>query len=82
MWFMHNYGGWGMGWGGGILMALVGLAFIALVIWGVMSLTRHGGCCAMTKTTTTHTAIDIAKERYARGEITKEQFEQIKKDLS
>ena len=27
-------------------------------------------------------ALDIAKERYARGEITKEQFDQIKRDLS
>ncbi|MEK7280844.1 MAG: SHOCT domain-containing protein [Chloroflexota bacterium] len=26
--------------------------------------------------------MDIAKARYARGEITKEQFEQLKRDLS
>lgn len=28
------------------------------------------------------TTIDVVKKRYARGEITKEQFEQLKKDVS
>jgi len=52
-----------------------------LAIWGIIRLTRHGGCCS-TAITTGHTPLDIAKERYAKGEITKEQFEQIKKDLN
>ena len=73
--------GYGMGWGGGIFMALVCIVFIGLVIWGIVMLARHGH---MTEhhSLTNKTPIDIAKERYAKGEITKEQFDQIKKDLS
>jgi len=74
-------GGYGMGWGGGIFMALVCIVFVGLVICGIVMLARHGH---MTEhhSLTNKTPIDIAKERYAKGEITKEQFDQIKKDLS
>jgi putative membrane protein len=53
---------------------------IALVIWGIMRLTRDGSTKGGNGEKPS--PLDIAKERYARGEITKEQFEQMKKDLS
>ncbi|MFC1861471.1 SHOCT domain-containing protein [Chloroflexota bacterium] len=48
---------------------------IALVVWGINRLTKRDG------STVKHTPLEIAKEQYAKGEINKEEFEQIKKDL-
>ena len=73
MWYMHDFGGWGMLFGG-IFMFIFWGGLIALAIWGITKLTRRD-------THLTHSPMEIAKERYARGEITKDQFEQIKKDL-
>ena len=72
----YNPGGWGW-WSaaGFIWMILFWGAIIWLVVWGINKLSRRD---ASEKTT----PVEIAKMRYARGEITKEQFEQIKKDLS
>ncbi|MFC2014341.1 SHOCT domain-containing protein [Chloroflexota bacterium] len=56
-------------------MLIFGGGLIALIIWGITRLTRRD------ESTAKHTPLEIAKERYAKGEINKEQFEQIKKDL-
>jgi putative membrane protein len=66
----------GWGWVGlGILhMAL----FWVLVILGIVVLVKWlAGSTPRSETR----AIDILKERYAKGELTRDQFEQMKRDL-
>ncbi len=78
---MEGWWGWGMGWFGGIFMLLFWvLALVALVFlikWLVQS-TRGGAAYPQTASR----ALDILKERYARGEIDKKEFEEKKRDLS
>lgn len=70
---MATHGEWGF--------HLIGLGIfvIFLLVLGLIAarLFRHHGRHWMMP----RDPIDIAKERYAKGEIDKEQFEQIKKDL-
>ncbi len=72
---------YGWGWGtmiiGSILMLLFWAALIAFIVWIVRALTKPSGT-----TSSSPSPLDIAKGRYARGEITKGQVEQPKKDLS
>lgn len=78
-----GYGSWndgGMGWFGMIFM----LVFWVLVIVGLVFLIKWLIQTTSSAKTVGHTgskAIDILKERYARGEISKEEFETMKKDL-
>ena len=53
---------------------------IALIIWGIKKLTERGG--SGSGSANKASALDIAKERYAKGDISKEDFARIKKDLS
>lgn len=75
-----NMMGWGHGWGWlGILLmvivwALVILGIVALIRWLWMAGPRRGAAPGPSP-------LDILKQRYARGEINKEEFEQKKKDL-
>ena len=75
MWFPSSSFGW-LGMGLGILIMIIFWAgLIALITWIVIKLVRSG------QKTSSESPLDIAKTRYARGEITKKEFEQIKKDL-
>jgi putative membrane protein len=61
----------------GAIIALVLLAvLIGLAVWGIVALARRGRSVDKG-----NGAMAIARERYARGEINKEEFDQIKKDL-
>lgn len=55
-----------------ILIALVAFAFIILNKWN-----NKGGVASQGE----GSALDILKKRYAKGEITKEEFDKMKKDL-
>jgi putative membrane protein len=65
-------------WFGGIFGFLLLIGFIALVVWLA---TRNWGASG-TSGEGRNNALDIARERYARGEISHEEFEKIKKNLS
>ena len=74
----NGYGGWGnmMGWfGGGIMMVLFWVAVIYFFVWLVRN-NKTNGIDSNKK------ALDILKERYAKGEIDKKEFEEKKKDLN
>ncbi len=63
---------WILNW---VMITVFWVGIIILIVWGVTKLAKTG------KSASSTSALDIAKERYARGEITKSEFEQLKKDL-
>ena len=72
--------------GCGLMMLFGGLMFIlflALVVGGIVWLVRTlaGRELGQTGSRPTADALDILKTRYAKGEISKEQFEEMKRDL-
>jgi len=80
---MMGYGSWNNMMGGrngfGVLGWLPMLLFWILLILGVVALLRYLGRSGQQQK---HRApLDVLKERYAKGEIDKKEFEQMKKDL-
>jgi putative membrane protein len=68
-------GGFGWIWMLGGLLVMVG--FVVLIVWAVGAVSRGG----TSREAGQPTPLDILRERYARGEITQQDFEQAKKTL-
>ncbi|TRZ52293.1 SHOCT domain-containing protein [bacterium] len=76
MYGYYNDYGYGMmnSFGGGFMM----LAFWALIMWLIYMLVRDA---SIKNKNSGSSALEILKERYAKGEIEKKEFEEKKKDL-
>ena len=78
---MGGYGG--EFWLGGILHAAVSLIFLIVAVMVIVAVIRHlRGKSPHWSWRYGDRAMSILKERYAKGEISKEEFESMKKDLA
>jgi putative membrane protein len=78
MWeYMNGYGWGGMGLG----MIGMSLFWILLIVVIVIFLKSKGDSGVSSGQRQEKSALDILKERYARSEIGREEFEQKKRDL-
>lgn len=76
---MHDYY-WGAGvWDAWMIFHwLFWLALLALLIWAGIALSRRS---RSNDSIDTRTALDLLNERYARGEIERDEYLQSKKDI-
>jgi len=72
----------GMGWGGMWFGSIFWLVILGLIVWAVISMVnKNRGDKQGFNASQEESALDILKKRYAQGEITKAEFEEMKRDL-
>ena len=74
-------GGWGLGAGYGVVNIVFFVLWILLLVWLVAYLFHPRNYQNHPYWGSAQDPLEILKTRYAKGEINKEQFEQMKKDL-
>ena len=74
MWYMHEGSGWWMlfGW------LWFSVFWVSIVFLAILIVRRITG---QNTSEESKPALEIARKRYARGKISRKEFEQIKKDL-
>jgi len=77
---MHGFGGMGLfgGWFGLIINLAIIVGIVILVVWAVKRFTSGN----VSSGREAQTPREIVQARYARGEITRDQYQQILQDLS
>jgi putative membrane protein len=77
---MGGFGGFGM-----LFMIPVGLVVLLIIGYAIWrGFGWGGGCCGSGHSNSygnRENAVEILRQRYARGEISREQYEQMKKDV-
>jgi putative membrane protein len=68
----HMDGSWAIA--GMVMMIAFWVGLVALAFWAIESFRPRGGDGR-------DSALDIARRRYAAGEISREEFDQIRRDL-
>ena len=76
MFYMH-----GIGWGWWLLMSFGIVAFWGLVIWGIVVLVRGGSSAPRQPEQGTDQPIEIMQRRLARGEVSLEEYEELRDAL-
>jgi len=82
---MDTWGGYGAAYGNpwGSLFSFIFMAlFMVALVVGVLYMLRHTDRHHQHGESTQTSALDLLNQRYAKGEITQEEYKTIKKDLA
>ena len=75
---MADWGGWGWGMGFGWIFMIL---FWVLIILGIVALAKWLYSAGILGGNASKRPLDILKERYARGEITRDEYQRTRRDL-